>query len=107
MKKNPPKALNTIQFEMDPYTSVLDIMGIEFDNNETIFKSYTFERFDTDIINSPISHKVQKCNLNLELTTKKQIQDLRRFLFYLEESIETKEKNKKKKKSNKKISCQK
>ena len=85
---------NTISFEMDAYVRkmILDKFNFELDQDEVIKKSYTFEIYDDDIINSPISHKIEKCYLNLEITNEEDINGLLKFLENLKLSLVKEEK---------------
>jgi hypothetical protein len=78
---------------MDPYVDKLglksDLMGLEYDLDKTITKSYTFEKYDKDIIESPISHKIEKCYLDLEISNVDDIGKIIKFLENLKPALIT------------------
>jgi len=82
--------MNTISFEKDPYVDKKEVdMGLEFDVDKMITKSYTFERYDKDIIESPISHKIEKCYLDLEISEEDDIEKIIQFLENLKPALIT------------------
>lgn len=88
-KKQVLKSLanNSITFEMDRFVDKEDIMGFPFEMERTIQKSYSFQKWDSDILNAPKSHKIEVCHCSFELTSKQEIKDAIKFLQNLEPSI--------------------
>jgi len=79
--------MNIIALRMDPYVPK-DLQDFGMTTPSYVSKEYHFERFDDDIINSPISRKIGECDVEIRITSKQDIKALIAFLKNLEPALE-------------------